>query len=320
MAVRLSIIIPVYNVEAYLGKTLASVFATVAPEEAFEVIVVNDGTEDGSMEVVRRFADRTNLTILEQENQGLSAARMNGLALAKGEYVWFVDSDDYLVEDAVKKVLGRLDENKDDEMLLFPLLYVHEEGEKGRLDFNVQEESVVEGKDVIRNLGIPVYASQRFILKRSLFNHPWLHFPLGLLHEDEYFGPVLMCLAKRVRILKDPVYCQRYRTGSIMSGLTVRSSYDLVSVHRLLMRFMDNHLGPEDQGWFKSYCCHRLMTSCRRDSRYFGTPAFNRFVHKEGRYVWEQWRRANPKASLRKKVGKFLFFTMPVLYTKWRLS
>jgi hypothetical protein len=230
-----------------------------------------------------------------------------------------VDSDDYLTEDAVRKVLDRLEDSHDD-VLLFPRLHVLEEGEKGRLDIDVQKEIVVEGKSVIRDLGIPVYPSQRFVLKRSLFDSPWLFFPLGLLHEDEYFGPVLMCLAERVRVLKDPVYYQRHRTGSITSGLTVRSSYDLVSVHQLLMKFMDNHLGPEDQGWFKSYCCHRLMTSYRRDSRYFGTPAFHRFVRQEGRYVREQWRRANPEASLRKKVGRFLFFTMPVLYTKWRLS
>ena len=96
---HLSIIIPVYNVEAYVGRTLKSVFDTVVSPTDFEVIVINDGTRDGSMRIVRQYADRPNITILEQENQGLSAARMNGLAVAKGDYVWFVDSDDWLVKD-----------------------------------------------------------------------------------------------------------------------------------------------------------------------------------------------------------------------------
>ena len=91
MTAKLSIIIPVYNVEAYVGRTLESVFATEATD--FDVIVVNDGTKDGSMEVVRQFADRPNLTVIEQENQGLSAARNRGMSAAGGEYVWFVDSD-----------------------------------------------------------------------------------------------------------------------------------------------------------------------------------------------------------------------------------
>ena len=90
---RLSIIIPVYNVEAFVSKTLESVFNTTASADDFEVIVVNDGTKDKSMDVVRRFSDRPNLLILEQENQGLSAARMNGLSVASGEYIWFIDSD-----------------------------------------------------------------------------------------------------------------------------------------------------------------------------------------------------------------------------------
>ena len=118
----LSVIIPVYNVEAYVGKTLESVFHTTASSDDFEVIVVNDGTKDGSMKVVRQFADRPNLTILEQENQGLSAARMKGCSVAGGEYLWFVDSDDYLVEDGVGKVLALLRSHSDAEVLMFPLL------------------------------------------------------------------------------------------------------------------------------------------------------------------------------------------------------
>lgn len=105
---KLSIVIPVYNVEDHVGQTLESVFATDATD--FEVIVVNDGTKDGSMDVVRRYADRPNLTIIEQENQGLSAARNRGLDAARGDNVWFVDSDDFLVENGVGKVLGLLAE------------------------------------------------------------------------------------------------------------------------------------------------------------------------------------------------------------------
>ena len=127
---RLSIIIPVYNVEAYVGKTLESVFRTTARAEDFEVIVVNDGTRDNSMEVVRQYANRPNITIVEQENQGLSAARMNGLAVAKGEYVWFVDSDDWLVDDGVGKVLKLLEEREGAEVLMFPIVWNYEDTAK----------------------------------------------------------------------------------------------------------------------------------------------------------------------------------------------
>ena len=104
MHCRLSIIIPIYNVEAYVAETLKSVFEMNDPKDLFEVIVVNDGTKDGSMDIVRQYADRPNLIIVEQENQGLSAARMKGLSMATGEYVWFIDSDDSLFTNAVIKV------------------------------------------------------------------------------------------------------------------------------------------------------------------------------------------------------------------------
>ena len=118
---KLSIIIPVFNVEGYVGKTLASVFDTTASADKFEVIIVNDGTRDRSMDFVRKYATYPNMIIHEQENLGLSAARMNGLSLASGEYVWFVDSDDYLVEDGVEIVLKHLEKTPDVDVLMFPL-------------------------------------------------------------------------------------------------------------------------------------------------------------------------------------------------------
>ena len=149
----LSVIIPVYNVEAYVGKTLESVFHTTASSDDFEVIVVNDGTKDGSMKVVRQFADRPNLTILEQENQGLSAARMKGCSVAGGEYLWFVDSDDYLVEDGVGKVLALLRSHSDAEVLMFPLL--RKNGEEVHLDYQIEGERRMDGKDIVKDPKLP---------------------------------------------------------------------------------------------------------------------------------------------------------------------
>ena len=89
----LSIIIPVYNVEAYIGKLLQSIFSQ--DTEGVEIIVVNDGTPDDSMNVVQGFVPvHANLHIVNQPNRGLSEARNTGLKHAQGKYVWFVDGDD----------------------------------------------------------------------------------------------------------------------------------------------------------------------------------------------------------------------------------
>lgn len=103
---ELSIIVPIYNVEQYVHTCLESIFRQGIDKNRFEVILVNDGTKDQSMEAIADIiADHSNITIINQENQGLSLARNNGLAIAKGEYILFVDSDDMLVENSLKPLL-----------------------------------------------------------------------------------------------------------------------------------------------------------------------------------------------------------------------
>ena len=102
----LSIIVPVYNVERYIRPCLESIFLQGLNENRFEVIIVNDGTKDRSMEVIQDFIEQQkNITIINQENQGLSVARNNGIAVAKGEYVFMPDSDDLLIENSLKPLL-----------------------------------------------------------------------------------------------------------------------------------------------------------------------------------------------------------------------
>ena len=312
----LSIIIPVYNVEAYVGRTLESVFDTTARTEDFEVIVVNDGTQDGSMSVVRQFANRPNLTIIEQENQGLSAARMNGLAVAKGDYVWFVDSDDWLTEDGVGNVLRLLEERKETEVLMFPVRWTYEDSSKDFLDYLIDKEKVASGKGVIKDLGLQAWLVQRFIFKRSLSGCPQLYFPIGLLHEDEYFGPVLMCITQNVNVLEFPVYNYRIRPNSIKTSRDIRSPYDLVSIHKLLMQYMTNNLPNDDWGWFKAYCFKQMAASYIDNQDLFGNKAFKRFSRTNGYYVWRYWKETNPDKPLRTIVGRLLYFMTPATRLK----
>ena len=90
---KISIIVPVYNVENYIKKCLDSIFDQTYKD--YEVIVVNDGTKDNSMNIVNNYK----VKIVTQKNQGLSAARNHGVEKAKGEYLIFLDSDDYLDKD-----------------------------------------------------------------------------------------------------------------------------------------------------------------------------------------------------------------------------
>ena len=124
---KLSIIIPVYNVERYINACLESLFRQGLNEDCFEVILVNDGTKDNSMEVIKDNLNRhTNIIILEQKNQGQSVARNNGLHIARGEYILMIDSDDLLVNDSLAFLLNQAISSKVD-LLVADFLTIYDD-------------------------------------------------------------------------------------------------------------------------------------------------------------------------------------------------
>lgn len=103
---QLSIIVPVYGVEKYIRPCIDSIFRQGLDEKCYEVIIVNDGTIDRSMEIIQDIIDKhDNITIVNQENQGLSVARNVGISLAQGEYIIMPDSDDLLIDKSLARLL-----------------------------------------------------------------------------------------------------------------------------------------------------------------------------------------------------------------------
>lgn len=99
----LSFIVPVYNTEEYLAECLDSLLRQDIPESEYEIICINDGSTDGSGAILQQYQEKhRNLRIIEQPNRGVAAARNAGLETAQGEYIWFVDSDDFIAQDALR--------------------------------------------------------------------------------------------------------------------------------------------------------------------------------------------------------------------------
>ena len=118
--VKLSIIIPFYNVEQYIAQCLDSVYQQDIPEEEYEVICVNDASPDGSREIVKEYQKKhKNLVLVEHEkNKKLGAARNTGRKAAGGKYIWNVDSDDMIAPNCLKEML-EICEQKELDVLLF---------------------------------------------------------------------------------------------------------------------------------------------------------------------------------------------------------
>ncbi len=120
----LSVIVPVYNVEEYLEQCLESVIGQTMTD--MEIILVNDGSTDNSVEICQRFAEKdSRIKLLHQENQGLAAARQTGLDAAQGEYIGFVDSDDWLEPEMYEKMYTAAKENDAD--IVFCNVYRNED-------------------------------------------------------------------------------------------------------------------------------------------------------------------------------------------------
>ncbi len=113
--IKLSIIVPVYNVEKYVRPCIESIFYQGLDDRCFEVIIVNDGSTDNSMGMITDIVKQhNNITIINQENQGLSTARNNGIAIAKGKYILMLDSDDLLIKNSLKPILEKTLESEAD--------------------------------------------------------------------------------------------------------------------------------------------------------------------------------------------------------------
>src|SRR5574344_1706467 len=201
---QLSIIIPVYKVEKYIRGTLDSIYNQNVNTNCFEVIVVNDGTPDSSMSIVDEFSvEQANLRIINQTNEGLSCARNVGLAIAKGDYIWFVDSDDQLSPNSIEQVLQNVTDAQTD-IMGFDIIRVNEDTR----DEEIQR--VVIGSTNLYNRVCSCYELvgkiqdapvQRFVFRHSFLSGNELTFYPHIIHEDQEFNARAFFLARKIMMV-----------------------------------------------------------------------------------------------------------------------
>lgn len=233
---KLSIIIPVYKVEKYVEKCLRSCAEQDISSDEYEIIVVNDGSPDKSLEIVENVEkEYSNIVIVSQENQGLSLARNKGLSLAKGDYVWFVDSDDWIEKNILKKLIT-LCKEKDLDILHFCRAHVRGERIKKHLIYEKVEKSLFSGRDALLN-GINPCAPFSIYKRKFLLENNLLFYP-GIFHEDLEFSPRAWYVAERCMFLNAIcyyVFCQNF--DSITRSANPKKAFDLIKVCENLNNF-----------------------------------------------------------------------------------
>lgn len=250
MEIQMSIILPIYNVSKYLEKCMASIVGKY--EEKIEILLIDDGSTDESGILADQFQNfYRNVRCYHKANGGLSDARNYGLLKAKGKYVFFLDSDDFVIKSTIDILMSKIEE-EDLDVLLWDADLYDEEGSKCDISsayyhhLGVLQEETYTGKEIIeaqldyRNdyvttVWLGLY-KRDFLLDNNLF------FEKGLLHEDEMWTQKVLILASKVRYIQETLYCYRIRSNSIMRQIDkdyTRNIESLIYIYSSLFSYYD---------------------------------------------------------------------------------
>lgn len=226
----LSLVLPVYDVERYLGKCIESCLKQNISKSEYEIIVVIDGSPDHSLDVAKSYqADNENIKIVTRPNGGLSAARNTGLFEASGDYVWFIDSDDYIEPNILGDILdclqhGNLDalwvgwQECDEKGNILPPFALHSYSD---------DDSIMSGLDFMARVLSNYLYAWSFIYNRTFLLDNKLQFTEGMYYEDTDFAFRSIPLVRKIQLYGKVCYNYLQREGSIVHFTNKRKLEDI---------------------------------------------------------------------------------------------
>lgn len=234
---KISIIVPVYNVEKYLEKCVRSILAQTFTD--FELILVDDGSPDGSGAMCDQFAEQDQrVKVIHKKNGGLSDARNAGIEIAQGEFLGFVDSDDYIEEDMYEMMYkNTIETNADIATCGVYDVYSNQKiqiKENFRKILTSEEALKVFFEGTVSNVNV---TSKMF--KRHLFEE--IRFPVGKTIEDAFVIVDLSIKAKTIALDTTQKYYYFHREGSIMTESFSQKNFDMIEAYQRNLKLVKEH-------------------------------------------------------------------------------
>lgn len=237
--IKISVVIPVYNVEKYIRECIESIINQTFKD--IEIIVVNDGSKDNSIKIVEEYLSDKRIKIINKENGGASSARNIGMKIAKGEYIYFIDSDDFIEKDVLEVLYKNLESEKLDIIFSNFSFYNDKTKKEKKSKFNFPfKENINKGYYFLYN-GEEINVWNR-LYRKEFFKKYNFEFIEKIIHEDQDFGFKTILLAENIKYIENYGYKYRVeREGSIMSSQKKEKSLKSVQIlKKELKNFFSN--------------------------------------------------------------------------------
>lgn len=322
-----SVIVPVYKTEKYLENTVKSVFNQTYRD--LEIILVDDGSPDNCPQLCDDLASKyDNVSVVHKENGGLSSARNAGIEVAKGKYIYFLDSDDTIEENTLSNMIEIAEREESDAVLPNMYYKVYEDSDRKELAYHFTTDMFkTNPQDYVLEImlgKVRGHRSTAVLFKTSLIIENNIRFPLGLIAEDYFYMMDFMAVANKLSVYTKPSLLNLKRTGSITSAYHSGFEETIWLMDKKAKEFLDKVGRKDNEALQKSddFHCRNLIAyifkvmSSSNETPYNEKEriAIGLLNHENTRKVWKQ---KHPIPYFKSKKTKLAF---ALIYSLLRLG
>lgn len=268
--VKLSIVIPVFNAERYLDRCLSAILNY--RNSLYEIILIEDNSSDNSLTICKKIQNKfpNKIKLFRLVNAGAGAARNLGVAEASGDYIWFIDSDDFIAQDAIPKLLNVLSNSKPD-LIMFGAERRFQDGNRIYIPAVSPVEPGFKHRFIRSGPG-----PWQFLIRKDWWVKCGFKFYEGIIHEDMELLPIIILYAKNFTAIDEPLYfyCENPKSVLHTAALSKRCFDIFTALENLYARFLcakAEKIYADDLEWFFIW---NLLLDSARDFKKFKDGSF----------------------------------------------
>ncbi|HOZ54115.1 MAG TPA: glycosyltransferase family 2 protein [Bacilli bacterium] len=278
--IKFSIIVPAYNIQDYIEKCINSILAQ--DYNNFEVIIVNDGSTDNCEKICNKYVKKDDrVKYIYKENGGLSSARNKGMEIAKGDYIWFVDGDDYIKETTLSILADSIKKNVNNSDIIWFKNYIDRDNKITKNNIFRREE------DICKQYILNQTSAWNKVFKRELLVKNNFEFPLGIIYEDLAVLPSLCIYTDKILFLDEYLYYYVVRTNSIMHIKKFKPNRDdkFIAIDKILNIFKKQRSFKKYEDELEFLCIKHLLVTYSTEILKYNSNIYKPRIIKAVNYI-----------------------------------